>query len=72
MYVHKFKCFTKPNFSKKNSNINKFLQSFHSSLPKCIKHIKKLNFWKATKFDTQSHVQSLTKICLWCVQPVSV
>ena len=26
----------------------------------------------ATKLNTQSHIQSLTKTCLWCVQLVSV
>ena len=34
MYVHDFKWFSKPNFSKKNSNFIKFPQSFLSSLPK--------------------------------------
>ena len=33
MHVHDFKCFTKPNFSNKNSNHSKFHQTFLSSLP---------------------------------------
>ena len=71
MYVHNFNWFSKPNFSKKKEICQNFFNLFFPHSPQCIKNIKKFNFGRPYKLNTQSHVPNLTKFCLWCVQLAS-
>ena len=59
-----FQMFYKSNLSKKKFNPKQISSNISFLTPP--------KSWKATKINTQSHVQSLTMTCLWCVQIVSV
>ena len=52
MYVHDFKWFLKPNFSKKKFKLcQNFFNCFFPHSPKCIKHIKKFNFGRPYRLN---------------------
>ena len=59
-------------FLRKIQTLTNFFNLFFPHSPKMHLTCQEVKFWKATKLNIQSHVQSLTKICLWCVQLVSV